>query len=428
MRRTALLLVLVLLAGCGSPAGSPTGNPTGSPTGTPAGPPGRLAYIHNGGLWVLDLPDGKPRRIVAAKTATRVRFSPDGQWLMLTGPDEVTVQRLDGSGAWRIPAGSAAWNPRASLLAFLGPDGSIWLNRADGSDEQVLVRPAPGESLGSIIWHPDGRSLAYTAAFSSAEAFTPGATAASLRQVALTTSPTPGADGPPTELHRLHAPERFCTKLLGWGPGQNSVLYFQFKECANSAYADGAELLSAPPPRSLGEMLTGEGFTARAPDGRLALVLGRNRETWTNKRLTVLDAVGKVLWRSQAGQAAAQPAWSHDSSALAYVAMPDAGPVGGGEPAHQALLQRRIHLVDGVTWQSRQVSSGESVRDEAPRWSWAGDYLLFVRMDAQNRVGIWSLRLGDGSVRRLVDLGERDWFGYYGNVDWWAVVDYWPGQ
>ena len=77
--------------------------------------------------------------------------------------------------------------------------------------------------------------------------------------------------------------------------------------------------------------------------------------------------------------------------------------------------------------QRRRLTSDAQYRDEYPLWSKDGQDILFMRMDTQNRVSVWSVGVYDRTLMKLVDqimgpAAKDSWFGYYGHVAWPSFI------
>ncbi|HVF74246.1 MAG TPA: hypothetical protein VM938_04295 [Acidimicrobiales bacterium] len=172
---------------------------------------GSASTIDSSGLWVVDVADGRLRRVVA-EGIERFAWSPDGKRLAyLAGPqDDRRLVVLDIGGASRtvyeaLPAGHFDWTADSSTLmvavraetthdrivavpaagggatdvvdttAIVGdlevrPDGTIVFTDggtlamvdADGSDRRNLIDASAGRAVHNISVSGDGKHVAYT--------------------------------------------------------------------------------------------------------------------------------------------------------------------------------------------------------------------------------------------------------------------------
>ncbi len=442
-RLAALLLLGLVLAG---PAVRPLTGALAGDTGTagmPAGEPslGMLAYIRGGDLWVKALPDGAPRRLTTDETCRAPQWSPSGRWLAaFCGDGELWVMAPDGTASRRLGAAVGwwfAWSPVDDRLAFVD-GGALVVERADGSERRELVPAAPEGrgGVGRMAWSADGQWLAYE----RTDVLGPLPDGRPARLSSLWRIRADGSDA--QELVSSGAPETFGLLLLGWTSDGRWVLYVTDPVYSASLLADGAPLVAVPAdggePVDLGVTVLPTGHSlAPAPggSGRVAVVDGAGREAWTNKALVVLTpSTGERVVLTAAGEAAAAPAWSPDGCRLAYVSMPDVGHVGGGPPARQALMQRRIVVMDvpGAA-PPRLLVDDPSYRDERPRWSADGRFILFARLDAADRVSLWLASVDGGAPWQVADDLTPDpgpvsvWFGFYGTVGWEQWFAWWSG-
>jgi dipeptidyl aminopeptidase/acylaminoacyl peptidase len=420
-------------------APTPTATSTPTPPPLPAGwacrgtegPAGRLAFVRDGDLWIRELPEGAPLRLTAGGGMRMPRWSPSGRWLAaLAQESEIQIFDAQGRLLQRLPGTDFRWSPKEDRLAVRTADGAL-MGLSPGGTPRTLL-PA-GTGVSRIAWSPDGRWIAYSGLRvleGEKDLYTgqPGARYAFLGRVR-------AEGGPPQELLHAGRPSAYGLLLAGWTPDGQALLYWVDPMFSGSILADGVPLRLLParggPSRSLTvePMLAYEDFLAPSPTGgdRIAVVVGGYRGAWTNKRLHLLSArTGEGQALSPPLLAVSSPAWSADGTRIAFVAMPDRGDLMGGEDARQGLLQRRLFVVDVADEpQWRQLTDDPAYRDEYPRW--AGEWILFVRLDRWDRASLWAIPAAGGIPCGVVEaLDPRgDWFGYYGHLDWGNFLDVW---
>ena len=127
-------------------------------------------------VYLVDLDNGRIRRLTASGEARSPSWSPDGHQLVFTGPGEALwIVRRDGTGFRSLLRSSLAqdflqgydapaWSPDGKTIAYVNDGGisgtsHIYLISADGSDRRRLTRDTVDES--SPRWSPDGKEIAY---------------------------------------------------------------------------------------------------------------------------------------------------------------------------------------------------------------------------------------------------------------------------
>ncbi|MEX0784219.1 MAG: hypothetical protein WD557_16385 [Dehalococcoidia bacterium] len=379
---------------------------------------GLLAFIRDGNVWVMALPDGAEVQLTADSGYTSPRWSRDGRGL---AADRVTSSQraerwlLDQDGVrlrlWEAPP-SPCPPPEdtATCLSSLletGPDGVdasllLPMRRTAVSPERdqiALVRSAESNPPQLMVW----------------------SVGASETEVVTQASNQDGV-----------------WILAGWTSDRGYLLAWELPTRSASLAAGGGPLrlvdLRTGELTGLGHTLLYADFVVPGPS-RIALILGGGREAWYGKRLGIAE-LGSGSRPSVAQPvgvpegAVTSPAWSSDGSDLAYVVGPDLGPVGGGDRARDGLMLRRIYLHDLATEEVRQLLDDASYRDEHPEWSDDGDHILFARFDETDRISIWLASTGavpapSVQVEGLTGDPETTWFGYYGHVDWDEIYDWW---
>ena len=117
---------------------------------------GRLAFVSQGRLWLLD---GTRLEAVSrpGQQTAHPQFAPDGRWLTYTtASGEEWIARADGAGAWPIARAPAnqTWLPDGRLVA----GGSIWRIAPTGRPVRVAAEPN-----GVVAWAPDGSRYVFFA-------------------------------------------------------------------------------------------------------------------------------------------------------------------------------------------------------------------------------------------------------------------------
>jgi Tol biopolymer transport system component len=436
-----VLPLLLLMSACGggtntvTPSPSPTSgsapmptsaanaSPTAGPqaTGSPAGSVslGKVAYVLDGDIYTVDLPSSLPQRLTTDGTNASPRWSPSGDWLIFRRLNSYWVMRADGSDARVLQEGYAVWAARDDRLAYTSGPGTVVVANADGSGRLEL--PAPPGTPAGLAWSPDGSWLAFVE-----ESDLPD------RYAKLWLLPSDGSGA---------NVERFSSTtdgifLAGWTADARFVLYWRDTLFSASLAADGLPLeavrISGAQPRQLAVTLTAPGLLAPLGSGEdIAITDGPGRETWTGKRIAVVNAqAGQSTDLSPADSASIAPAWSPNGSQIAFVSEPDKGAATASSDQSQLAADRRIWVMGWDGSDQRQLTSDETYRDERPLWSADGSQVLFARLDAALNASLWLVASGGGTPRRVVDVvgaqaaGVQD---HLGLVSWYAIYDYWAG-
>src|SRR5215475_6556913 len=73
-------------------------------------PVSRIAYVHNNGVWIKNLPAGETVQVLAA-TATDLKWSASSSWLAVRTPDKTVVISADGQRQFTILSDTISWSP-----------------------------------------------------------------------------------------------------------------------------------------------------------------------------------------------------------------------------------------------------------------------------------------------------------------------------
>jgi Tol biopolymer transport system component len=96
-------------------------------------------------------------------------WSPDGRYIAFhekdfTNNSKILVAASDGSDVQTLGAGQEpAWSPHSDRLAFVAPDGKLYVMNADGSGRR-LVYDGNGAFVYAPSWSPQGDRIAFFAA------------------------------------------------------------------------------------------------------------------------------------------------------------------------------------------------------------------------------------------------------------------------
>lgn len=408
---------------------------------------GRLAFVREGDIYLKDLPDGQELRLTQDGQNSEPKWSPSGEWLAYRKGEVVQVLRIppiESRWPFEMKASAYAWAPDRDALAFVS-DGALYVFEAGQAASRQLVAPqerGPGNGVSSCAWSPDGQWLAYAngRVLRAAQGGEPAQRYEFLGAIR--------PDG--TEGHMLldaGNPSTGSFVVAGWSPDSRQVLFWSNPSFSASIQADGLSLNAVPVTalttdtvkqrvtlnKLVGMMLTHQDFLAVTPQyNSLAVTAGSGRESWTKKGIAVIDLnSGQSRQLTDASVAALSPSWSPDGQRIVYVSGPDVGPVGGGDPAKQAVNQRHIWTMNRDGSDKRQLSVEEQYRDERPLWSSNGAYILWGRWEGDVQQ-LWLMRQDGGDERKVADnLGAGKtpspdiWFGFYGYVDWGRLYDWW---
>jgi WD40 repeat protein len=416
--------------------------PTPTPTTQASVALGRVAIAQNGDVLLKGLPEGETTSLAQllgidnVSALSRPRLSPSGAWLAfrLKEPDGwVFVHQIDGSGSYDLEESGAlglfTWSPVEDRLAYVAGQGELKLTSEYGSEPRSLVPQAGSRQITGLAWSPDGKWIAYSVGERKGSEDT---------YLGVWKVPVEGGESVELFASTDFAMDSGVYRLLGWTPDGQSLIFWEGNPYFSASLgADGLPLALVPaaggePVRLAESVLLYDDFVRPDPSGsgRIAVVVGGKREATEDKALHIFEnGEGKAV--SPAGYAASSPAWSPDGRYVAYAAMPEASNVADGEPLHQALMGRKLWLYDKQTGQSSQITYDPAYRDEYPLWSADGETLVFVRMDENDQVSLWSLDIHNGELSPLLDglsTGGQGWFGYYGHIPWSEMMDWWLGR
>jgi Tol biopolymer transport system component/DNA-binding CsgD family transcriptional regulator len=418
---------------------------------------GRIAYIHDGDVWVRDLPDGEPRQLTTGGYKSSPQWSGDGEWLSFRGSEVssgggIGLMRRDGSDVHATigaTPGGAAWSPVSDLIAYTDDHSSLVVQKADGSTFRVLAASDDDERIymSQPTWSPDGSMIAYVRDDGSVYP----RTLCCDDDISLWVVRPDGTGK--REIYNLGDLTRWGRVSLvpiGWSEDGSTV---HFTITSGDLRRQGAAVLwsvsvfdgsviRSDIPVVAGNPVNGgqpDDYQSAGPSGRLALVAGSSDEGWTDKRIVLVSTHGDVSALTGKDVVAISPAWSPDGRTLAYVAQPDMGTV--EDDPDVGLEQRRIWLW-GPDTGPRRLTDGPGQPEELPQWTRDGKKIIYLSPSAErssrtpSTAFMFDLDEGVSTPLASIDYyidslngGDIPPFSnpieFFGHNNWDAVFDWW---
>lgn len=392
---------------------------------------GWLAYVHQGNIWVRPLPAGTASRLTHGGGFGLPRFSSSGRWVACARAWQLYVVPRRGGSLRTLENGRRvrppywhppfAWSPRQDLIAYLNSEGKLRIATPAGRVTRTITPPMNGEVL-SFAWRPDGQAIAFSAV---------------PRTIPLPTCVLAVAEVETGRTRVLVEVESAELIVAGWGPRSDQVLLWRReyplrKDLAEGLPLEAASLTSGQLRRLAEEVPPRREFLSCSPPAqRLAVTEGLAVETWTGKRVLLIEASGESRVLSRPGEAALQPSWSPDGQRIAFVAGPDAGTYSGAsaslETARDAVSARRVWITKWDGSELRRLSAAHE-QEERPLWSADGRWVLVARLNAQGQGSLWVVEVASGKPVQVapLDLKQDPRYpaGYYGYLDWDRYFDW----
>lgn len=412
----------------------------GSGTAFPAlGELGIVAFIRSGDVWMKALPAGEETQITFDGGYYHPAWSPNGNWLAVQRSAK-TVLLSRSRDSMEVPSADRAnwaWSPTADQLAFVTVRAPSELHLVDppSQSDRVIWRPETGLAGTRIAWSGDGTQIAVgMQPTPSSQPITKEQAGESGTGAALLVIDV--ATGTARELAR-------ATRVRGsFVPAAFSVdgrwiVAYESTDISASLAADGMPLVGI-------EVATGRvvdlGTHALLNDDAIAsgpfpiaIVAGGGRQAWSHKRLwiaafpTHAEPSAGVIPDVPDG-VAASPAWGRtDGLVLAFVhgrELPDST---SSITAALIEMQRRIWVYHLASSTIAPAFHDAGIREEHPEWSADGRSLLFVRV-SEDKASLWmGSPRGDPAlmVDGLLPELSTGFHGFYGNVPWEQMYDWW---
>lgn len=346
-------------------------------------PTGRVAFVKDHQLVLLDVGSGRSRVLVRSRVNPPVRFSADGRYVAYGAGETWVVRVAEPSVPTSLPAHLWAWSPRGHSLAIAQHDGSVAVVVPGGATD--LVAPA-GWDPSSFAWSPDGATLGL------GRFGTPEVWVWRDGRLARIAGPFSGPQEP-----EIAAVANDGRTVFWWRRPQS-----------NSTAVDGLPLTRVGG-RLPTTLLYSDWVTWCR--GRLYLTAGFDRDATHGKRIVTVAA---PAWRARDVSRDARLSWVAPACAPGGHVLASAGP-----NRVEARFGRERRSLFQLSPRRRVTQPPADATDESPRA--AGAAILFVRV--RGFVARLELLRG-GRVRELAILGRS--IGYYGHYDWAGSFDWTP--
>jgi TolB protein len=403
--------------------------------------PGKLAYVHDGSLYVLDGATHTIRRLTHKPSVFAPNdkvlsptWSHDGRWLAYVLTDgsssRVWIRRADGSAARAVTPDSGysyvfGWSSTSDVLAVApqyAARGGIKLVSPQGSVHVI----SPGLGVESLVWAPGGTELAFTSHI-----------------------PAQGKSVQPDALYLVHVSNLHVTReytlqqrdgsfmrIAAWWPDGKGVLYWLDPMGSASIAADGMQLYTLRWRGKPKPLLTslGYGDWVTVSGGKALVVQGDYRSSYDHKWLALcMEATGscQTLVRPR-DKIAVDPAWQPGGGEIAFVQARALASAGGftHRYSQQQWLNSHALWVASPTGSGANQIRGVGGDVHAPVWSRDGRGMLFVRHNA-----LWfDSHVGAANAVKVAQLFQDqsaanypgpNWSLYfYGHMDWHMLFDW----
>ena len=342
---------------------------------------GRVAYVRDGALHVIELGTCRDRVLVASGAAGPVKFSPDGKSIAFSGG---VVPATGG----KVKAGGTLWRPSGTTSARLTAKGGVLIGA------HRIIKDGWGAT--SAAWTPQGNLVITRVQGKRSQLWFWFQDTGNLLNVA----PLKNTSNP--QLVGVSADGRWA---------------FWFSKSNSSSDADGvpldAMLLST---RKVGKPVAA------------TMLAYRDYVTWCGQRLVVVSGGSKVATADKSLVVAAPQSY-RPKPLIADSRRSWASPSCSAE-GQLAVLSQPTNRSATPAWSlwtvdlkgkaTKLLSPGPKQTFASPRWA-PGGAIFFVRVPANGR-GQLMLWKSDGVVGPITDLGADT--DYYGHHDWWDAADW----
>jgi hypothetical protein len=348
---------------------------------------GRVAYVRDGALRVVELGTCRERVLVPSGAAGPVKFSPDGRLISFSGGV------VPATGGKVKPGGGGVWRPSGNTTARITGKGGVFIGA------HRIVKDGWGAV--SVAWTPQGNLVIARSRYPSKP----------YHQELWVWIQDTGNQLKVANLKNARDPQ-----LVGVSADGRWAFWFSKTDSA-STDAEGVPLDSKQlAAKSLGPQVSRSMLAY--PDyvtwcgGRLVVVSGGSKVATADKSLVIANAPSyrpKPLIADSA-RSWASPDCSSDGQ-IAVLSQPT------NRSATPAWSLWKVDLKGKAT---KVLSPGPKQTFSSPRWGPNGS-IFFVRVPASSHGQLMLWQTGQ-VIGPIVDLGVDS--GYFGHHDWWADADW----
>lgn len=381
---------------------------------------GRLAFVWNGLLYVLDGDKCTLTKLSDAGQARWPKWSPDGQWLAYIRYSDA---RMNDGKLFIVSADGSKSHEVTGLPLPVNSDGISWLPISDvlvvAPEGQGLYMVRTGETPRKVndnpgFLSPDGKTVAYVKTLPYDEK------SPEIPSDALYVVPVEGG-----EQVQLYVTKEGGIYIAEWWPDNKGLLFWKSPVHSVSIMADGVGLYSLPltggEPRLLTTSLRHPEWLSWSPDGsKFLTVKGTGREIWRNKSLVICDVkTGKSIdLPKKPNTVSIDPDWSLDGKHIVYVEAVERKDVKNAEEVNSWGQTRTLWVADAEGKNARQINeAGTGIN--RPLWSRDGSHIIYLKDNS-----VWLVDINGGSPVKLVgpfpDVSNSP--GYYGYVSWSNIL------
>jgi dipeptidyl aminopeptidase/acylaminoacyl peptidase len=382
-------------------------------------PPGRIAFVRDGDLWLLE--GGIERQVTHFGRVSSPRFSDTGRYVAFLQEGTLWLLDIVSGSLWQVEHQGTvvrppAWSPTHDTLAFSTTREDVFTTHIGEPGPEKPFRLVQGWSFPA--WSRDGTQLVVVQQEPSTREFSGTSRIAVM----------PGSGGRLQVILTERYPRDIACGPVGpmtdvkWSSNGEWLGFYRHGLYESSA-ADCNELLvllvKGGTPISVGTGPANPEWFAWKPIGAsLAFTDGVGRAAFEDKVVRVVTMPPILPFRSltPAGYSDRDPAWSQDGRRLAITRSMSKWPRNMNQPAPE----QAIWVVDVATGTAQRVLGSDG--GQAPQWG-TGNGLLWARRD-KSKASLWYQDTPDRKPYPVVENFDMQ-DSFYGQVRLGSVFSWW---